>query len=77
MGVRHERTPFCISCNVADLQPLLSSDHLQLPVRLTPGAGWLEELTTHGATDDEMTCADLQNRVNGATRAIEYVDVQT
>ena len=53
---------------------MLGSHHLQLPVRLTPGAGWLEDLTTHRAPDDQMSCADLQSCVNGAARAIEYVE---
>ena len=53
---------------------MLGSHHLQLPVRLTPGAGWLEDLTTHRATDDQMSCADFQSCVNGAARAIEYVE---
>ena len=52
----------------------MGSHHLHLPVRLTPGAGWLEDLTTHRATDDQISCADLEVSLNGVTRARPYVE---
>ena len=74
MGVSPETESSCSSSNEADLQPILGSHHLHLPVRLTPGAGWLEDLTTHRATDDQISCADLEICVNGVMRATLYVE---